>query len=137
MDGQTGKTSSKQDISGFQPAAWPPQTWWMSVLDKIKGNEPEYTSVTGRLTIPDSISPAALLVSYTGKSPGKKPDSNRVRQALLSADHLAYCISASCNMRRILRYCTGAVGCRRVIFSIEIERWHDLRVYAAFVPSVN
>jgi hypothetical protein len=83
----------------------------MSVLDQLKGNKPEYTSFTGTLTLSDTISPAALLVSYTGKAPeAKQPDSNRVRHAQLSARTFGLFSDNQLLTRTLLQCCPGHVN---------------------------
>ena len=79
VDEQSGESSEELDISGFDHENWP-----------RPGSKPG-TKCTGKLTIPDTITPGALLVSYSGNAPeAKKPDSNRVRSWQPSPDLLAF-----------------------------------------------
>ena len=75
MDEQSGESSEELDISGFSHENWP-----------RPGNKPG-TICKGTLTVPDTITPGALLVSYSGDAPeAEKPDSNRVRFPQLGTD---------------------------------------------------
>ena len=95
MDEQSGENSPEFDISGFGSQSW-----------ARPGDKPG-TLCTGVLTVPDTITPGALLVTYTGAAPeAKKPDSNRVRKATAwhRAIHLRIGIATSCQ-------CEPSDGC--------------------------